>query len=200
MAPRGPSLPHGPPHGRRVPGEAALAVVAALAHGEHAGVGRAGEEEVAHVEGSQRAEPPALARAAEALQAAAGLGAHAGGAAAARCGARASREGGRRAALRPPPAFKELGRSLARSARGGCCALAAPRSRGRAGGRAVPGCAGRESACTHQADPARLLRGKDTSPKASRPPPAVPADGVTPVTRPPLRSRLLQQGLNECDL
>lgn len=96
---RGPGWPLPParsPHGRRgVPGEAALAVVAPLAHGEHAGVGRAGEEEVAHVEGSQRAESPALARAAEALQAAAGLGAHAGGAAAARCGARASpREGG----------------------------------------------------------------------------------------------------------
>lgn len=90
MAPRGPSLPHGP----RVPGEAALTVVAPLAHGEHAGVGRAGEEELAHVEGPQRAEPPALARAAEALQAAVGLGAHAGGAAAARCGARASRQGG----------------------------------------------------------------------------------------------------------
>lgn len=124
----------------RVPGEAALAVVAPLAHGEHAGVGRAGEEELAHVEGPQRPEPPALALAAEALQAAAALGAHAGGAAAARCGARASPEGGRReggqVCLRRPPAFKELGAPL------GAGAVPWPRP-GARGGRAVRGCAGR---------------------------------------------------------
>lgn len=174
MAPRGPSLPHGPPHGRRVPGEAALAVVAALAHGEHAGVGRAGEEEVAHVEGSQRAEPPALARAAEALQAAAGLGAHAGGAAAARCGARASREGGRRAALRPPPAFKELGRSLARLGAG---AVPWPRP-GAAGGRAGGLCLGARGG--NPRAPTRLIP-RDCS------------VGKTPVRRRPGHHPLCQQ-------
>lgn len=164
---RGPGWPLPParsPHGRRgVPGEAALAVVAPLAHGEHAGVGRAGEEEVAHVEGSQRAESPALARAAEALQAAAGLGAHAGGAAAARCGARASpREGGSEggsaatAGLQGTWALRSLG------------AGAEPRPRpGAAGGReglgvGAQGARRRESACTHQAEPRQLLVGEDT--------------------------------------
>lgn len=127
------------------------------------------------MEGSQRAEPPALARAAEALQATAGLGAHAGGAAAARCGARASREGGGRegeqeegagsreggrAALRPPPAFKELGRS-ARSGRAlGPGRSSEPRAGGRAGGLGV-GAQGapcrRGSACTHPAEARRPL-------------------------------------------
>lgn len=165
------------PHGRRgVPGEAALAVVAPLAHSEHAGVGRAGEEEVAHVEGSQRAEPPALARAAEALQAAAGLGAHAGGAAAARCGARASpREGG------------SEGGSAATAGLQGTWALGShgagaepwPRP-GAAGGREGWAWVRRARAGGNPRAPTRLNPGdcsvEDTSPKPPRPPPAVPAD------------------------
>lgn len=183
VAPRGPSRPHGP----GVPGEAALAVVAPLAHGEHAGVGRAGEEEVAHVEGPQRTEPPALARTAEALQAAPGLGAHAGGAAAARCGARASREGGREGRSAAAAGLQ----GTRRSAPGGCCAQAAPRSAGREGGARVRRARARESARTRQA---ALPGEKGWSPKPPRPPPAVPA------TASPLRSRVVEQGMNECGL
>lgn len=61
------------------PGEAVLAVVAPLVDREHIGVGRAGEEQVPHLEAPQSAQPPALPRAAEALQAAVALGPHGGG-------------------------------------------------------------------------------------------------------------------------
>lgn len=54
-------------------------MVAALADREHVGVGRAGEEQVPHLEGLQGPQPPALAGAAEALQAAVALGPHGGG-------------------------------------------------------------------------------------------------------------------------
>lgn len=67
------------PAGAALPGEAELAVVAALADREHVGVGRAGEEQVPHLEGLQGPQTPALARAAEALQPAVALGPHPGG-------------------------------------------------------------------------------------------------------------------------
>lgn len=128
------------------------------------------------MEGSQRAEPPALARAAEALQAATGLGAHAGGAAAARCGARASpREGG------------SEGGSAATAGLQGTWALGShgagaepwPRP-GAAGGREGWAWVRRARAGGNPRAPTRLNPGdcsvEDTSPKPSRPPPAVPAD------------------------
>lgn len=74
------------PAGTALPGEAELAVVAALADREHVGVGRAGEEQVPHLEGLQGPQTPAFARAAEALQPAVTLGPHPGG--------RAGAEGG----------------------------------------------------------------------------------------------------------
>lgn len=58
-------------------------MAAPLADCEHAGVGRAGEEQVPHLEGLQGAQPPALPRAAEALQAVP-LSPHGGGGRAAR--------------------------------------------------------------------------------------------------------------------
>lgn len=54
-------------------------MVAPLVDREHVGIGRAGEQQVPHLEGLQSPQPPALARAAEALQAAEALGPHGGG-------------------------------------------------------------------------------------------------------------------------
>lgn len=119
------------------------------------------------MEGSQRAESPALARAAEALQAAAGLGAHAGGAAAARCGARASpREGGSEGGSAATAGLQ--GTWALRSHGAGAEPWPRPRSRRREGGLGVgaQGARRRESACTRQAEPRQLLGGEDTESEA----------------------------------
>lgn len=62
---RAPGLPR-----PALPGEAAVAVAAALADGQHGGVGRAAEEQLPHGVAPPRPQPPALAGADEPLQAA----------------------------------------------------------------------------------------------------------------------------------
>lgn len=62
--PRSPARPAAPP------GEAAVAVAAALADGQHGGVGRAAEEQLSHGVAPQSPQAPALAGTGEPLQAA----------------------------------------------------------------------------------------------------------------------------------